>query len=53
MAKYKVEAYVEGLQVYLSWSDEREYWLVRNSLENSTVWNRSAGRIPAISNGMI
>ncbi|MBN9147607.1 MULTISPECIES: hypothetical protein [unclassified Nitrobacter] len=32
MANYKVEAYVEGLQVYLSWSDEHEYWLVRKFL---------------------
>ncbi|WP_438277739.1 hypothetical protein [Nitrobacter sp.] len=32
MAKYKIEVYVEGLQVYLSWHDEREYWLVRKFL---------------------
>jgi hypothetical protein len=32
MAKYKIEVYVEGLQVYLSWPDEREYWLVRKFL---------------------
>jgi hypothetical protein len=32
MAKYKIEVYVEGLQAYLSWPDEREYWLVRKFL---------------------
>lgn len=32
MAKYKIEVYVEGLQVYLSWPDERECWLVRKFL---------------------
>ncbi|GAB1716633.1 MAG: hypothetical protein NTAFB05_16750 [Nitrobacter sp.] len=32
MARYKIEVYVEGVEAYLSWSDEREYWLVRKFL---------------------
>jgi hypothetical protein len=32
MAKYKIEVYVEGVEAYLSWPDEREYWLVRKFL---------------------
>ena len=32
MAKYKIQVYVEGVEAYLSWPDEREYWLVRKFL---------------------
>lgn len=32
MAKYKIEVYVEGVEAYLSWRDEREYWLGRKFL---------------------
>jgi hypothetical protein len=53
MAKYKIEVYVEGLQVYLSWHDEREYWLVRKFLGELDGLEIAAGRIPAIPNGMI
>lgn len=32
MAKYKVEIYIEGVQLVLAWYDEREYWLGRKFL---------------------
>lgn len=32
MTKYQVEIYVEGVEVLLSWHDEREYWLGRKFL---------------------
>lgn len=54
MSKYEVEVYIEGVQVVLSWHDERILARTENFSRSSTIFrNHSASKTPTISNGIV